>query len=687
MDDQEQEMRNGNEPSEHDTFKILLCTDLHIGVHERDPVRGSDSINTLKEILDLAVEHDVDFVLCAGDLFHEHKPSSQSVISVMSLLREYCLNDRPVAIQLLSEPYDDKRPEITYPAINYEDTNLNVGLPFFLIHGNHDDPQTVPNWPSGAPSLSAVDHLSTAGLVNYFGKVDVPPLDDAPEEPLDNDRGINVKPILLQKGSSKVALFGIGNIRDQRFNQELKNERVNMYAPLEDADDYFNILLIHQNRINRGALQAVPEHLFDDSISLVVWGHEHDCRIVPEIVSEKPYRITQPGSSVATSLCEGETVPKHVGLLEIHGKDYNLTPLPLKTVRPFVMMDVNLKEVEDERGIQFEDKIGVNKYLRLQIQELIGRAYDEYRERFGSDIPNDEMMLPLVRLRVDYTGFEIGNPQRLGMEFSEKVANPKDLVHFTKKRQQKQKSTVVANEPEMIDDGDDAVVDRTGKLRVEKLVKTFLEAQKLQLLHEDGLQRSVDAFVEKGDTHAIGDSVERMVEHAVEFMSKQTINDVEDDEDIEKAKAYAREKYGQDGDEPAQKSGTKGKGRGGARGRAQQNDADSMEEDSEDEPAPTSTRGRGAARGRGRGKGKTPAPTSTARSRGASSRKGDEDVDESLFHSSDESVQMTQPPRSKSTSARAQALSSRVPQRRRRNQEVYDISSEEEDRTRQRRKH
>lgn len=47
---------------------------------------------------------------------------------------------------------------------NFEDPNLNVGLPIFTIHGNHDDP-------TGADSLSAVDILSTAGLVNYFGKV------------------------------------------------------------------------------------------------------------------------------------------------------------------------------------------------------------------------------------------------------------------------------------------------------------------------------------------------------------------------------------------------------------------------------------------------------------------------------------------------------------------------------------
>ncbi len=48
--------------------------------------------------------------------------------------------------------------------VNTEDPNISVGLPVFTIHGNHDDP-------TGADNLSAVDILSSCGLVNYFGKV------------------------------------------------------------------------------------------------------------------------------------------------------------------------------------------------------------------------------------------------------------------------------------------------------------------------------------------------------------------------------------------------------------------------------------------------------------------------------------------------------------------------------------
>jgi double-strand break repair protein MRE11 len=65
-------------------------------------------------------------------------------------------------------------------------------------------------------------------------------------------------------------------------------------------------------RVKHGPQEFVPEGMFDDSIDLVIWGHEHDCRIVPEPVGGKEYVISQPGSSIATSLADGEALPKCV---------------------------------------------------------------------------------------------------------------------------------------------------------------------------------------------------------------------------------------------------------------------------------------------------------------------------------------------------------------------------------------
>lgn len=44
---------------------------------------------------------------------------------------------------------------------------------------------------------------------------------------------------------------------------------------------------------------------------MVVWGHEHECLLTP-VASEsgKNFFVTQPGSSIATSLSEGEAEQK-----------------------------------------------------------------------------------------------------------------------------------------------------------------------------------------------------------------------------------------------------------------------------------------------------------------------------------------------------------------------------------------
>lgn len=149
---------------------------------------------------------------------------------------------------------------LSFPAVNYEDPNLNIGIPCFSIHGNHDDPQgTGPVSPAAKCRMSyladrlqegalcALDVLSVSGVLNYFGKIDLSP-DEADST---SDKGIRIKPILLRKGNSHLAMYGVGNVKDARMHYELRSNRVKMYMPEGGdvaEDDWFNMLLIHQNR-------------------------------------------------------------------------------------------------------------------------------------------------------------------------------------------------------------------------------------------------------------------------------------------------------------------------------------------------------------------------------------------------------------------------------------------------------
>lgn len=83
-----------------------------------------------------------------------------------------------------------------------------------------------------------------------------------------------------------------------------------MLRPAEEQKDWFNLFVLHQNRVKHGAKDYIPEHFLPEFLNLVMWGHEHKCEIDPVPVGDGSTFITQPGSSVATSLSEGEAVPK-----------------------------------------------------------------------------------------------------------------------------------------------------------------------------------------------------------------------------------------------------------------------------------------------------------------------------------------------------------------------------------------
>jgi len=94
---------SGSAPGDPDTLRILVATDNHLGVHEKDQVRKDDSFITFREIFEIAKREKVDAVFLGGDLFDINKPSRETMIRTMDILREYCFNDDPVALEVLSD--------------------------------------------------------------------------------------------------------------------------------------------------------------------------------------------------------------------------------------------------------------------------------------------------------------------------------------------------------------------------------------------------------------------------------------------------------------------------------------------------------------------------------------------------------------------------------------------------------
>ncbi|KAI3380302.1 hypothetical protein SNEBB_008306 [Seison nebaliae] len=479
-DIEEKDMNESEVIDDEHTFNILLATDNHIGCWEKSSILRNDAINTFEEILQIAQKHRVDLLLLGGDLFHDNYPSRTSFFQTLTLLRKYCTGKRDHQIEIISksniannrfssdltdhqrcleedyllemneetksnckEYYKISKKEKSIiketgrkvigkelnvqkigevnnftknfdkhlrlisdelmKNINFHSSNQHISLPIFIIHGNHDDP-------SGINNLCSIDNLAMTGLLNYYGRCD-------------NLQNIEVSPILLRKKSTIVALYGIGNIRDNYIYGLFQNHRVHFNRPhLEGkTDKIFSLLSVHQNRVRHTKAQYLPYEKIEDFFDLIFWGHEHDCRIDPEPIPGKKFCITQPGSSVATSLSIGESLKKFVGILKIRKGKWKLIKIPLKTVRNMLIDTICIPPE------QF-DVPQIKETCRSKVKEMIKESNEMHKRNNCKEQPKE----PLIRLKVElfHRSLIFSNVQ-FGYEFINLVGNPQNLLQFS----------------------------------------------------------------------------------------------------------------------------------------------------------------------------------------------------------------------------------------------------------------
>ncbi len=299
------------ETDEDSLFRIMISSDNHLGYLEHDQIRGDDSFQSFEEVLKIAKKEKVDFLLLGGDLFHHHNPTKKTIIRASNILQQNVYGQK------------DHNFEVFCYDTNFKNENLSIELPIFIIHGNHDDP-------SGFENFSSIDIFSGCEL-NYFGKVS-------------NYEQFSLYPILFIKGNTKIALYGIGNLKDERLFLALQNKKVDFNRP-EDYHSWFNILIVHQNRFKghhagKNKKNFLPESFIPSFFDLIIWGHEHETFTEPVKNNEIGFHVYQPGSTVVTSLIFPESKPKGIGLLEVKDQHFRISPIRLETVRPFVYSNV-----------------------------------------------------------------------------------------------------------------------------------------------------------------------------------------------------------------------------------------------------------------------------------------------------------------------------------------------------------
>ncbi|AFM98349.1 putative Mre11 subunit [Encephalitozoon hellem ATCC 50504] len=473
-------------------MKILITSDNHLGYKESDPVLFDDSYNTFEEILNVAQRERVDLILQGGDLFHENRPSRNCLNKTIGLLRRYCVGN---GRSCLKSNWN----------LNLHDQNITISVPVVAIHGNHDDP-------SGVNMVSPLDILHSSGLVNYIGKHSL------------MDR-IDVFPLLLQK-EYRVAIYGMGHIKDRRLYRMFCEGRVVFHKP-KDYDSWYNILVLHQNRVPREK-EHVSLDFIDDFFDLVIYGHEHESKVINE-----GRLILQPGSTVRTSLCEGERYNKYIYILRI-GEECILEHVRLRSVRPFVL-DV----------LRIEGKCNAEELARDKVKKMIDAGkkkeafscekatfvdVDTKRFKCKWDIADDtnqvtsvsndylyeeKNYIPIIRLKIELHGNGTFDRHKLGMEFKGLVANPNDMLSISRRIGRREGIEVRPTEE---------------KIEITRILRRILGNVEFGVLSRLCFSESLEEYV-RGDSNAFIGMIRKNIEKIINSIDYSSIVD----EDVIKA--------------------------------------------------------------------------------------------------------------------------------------------------------
>ncbi|CAK9820856.1 Double-strand break repair protein MRE11 [Anthophora plagiata] len=577
----------------NDVIKILIATDIHLGFeyNKKWGKKTEDSFTTFEEILQYGQKYEVDLVLLGGDLFHDTKPSQTAMTKCMELLRKYCLGPREIKIQFLSDPEVIFR-HCTYKTVNYEDPNLNISMPVFSIHGNHDDPSF------GA--IGSMDLLSVSGLINYFGK-----WTDLCQ--------VTIPPIVLKKGETHIALYGLSYINDQRLSRLLRDYKVDMLCP-KDIPDCFNICVLHQNRAKHGDYAYIPENKLPNFLNFIIWGHEHECRISPEFISDTGYYISQPGSSIATSLSEGEAQTKHVGILTVCKTNFKMKKLKLQTVRPFVFSNLILQDEDIPKNYTESLSASVCNFVDKHIENvLIPEAATQLTNHPKQPIQ------PLLRLRIFYSSDEeIFDGIKLAQKYCDEVANPMDMVVFRKQKDiAKAIKSNLSNLNDDVDDvaqflsyNDDKDWSKTVQGGIKKHFSSEENRDKLTVLTVNGLNEALNRFIDRGDIDAFKNVVSHQMKKTITHLEASDADTVEN---ICKEIKHFRNKRLEEEDEERMQiqelfNKPENRTEKNLEENSNKNADDNISDDDNIESMKAATkgaRGKGTARGRGSGRGRT----------------------------------------------------------------------------------
>ena len=358
------------------------------------------------------------------------------------------------------------------PNINSDD--LNVNIPFFVIHGNHDAP-------AGENVPAPCKLLSTVKFINYFKTENI-------------DDYINLSPVVIRRNDLDVVLYGIGFLFQKAFYNALKNKKFNFLKPnIQLNQNVYIICLIHQDKIGRDSKMENFQEMMTSTysfIDLFIWGHEHE-----HIKYQDGSKVMQIGSTICTNLSKKSSFGNYMVIYEISLNNdeihTNFTEIPLQKTRPLLYKNISIPL---SLSMKKEDYISK---IETEIQNLLAKS---------------EFEKPFVRLRIQ-KGPGLWDPHCINVHniehnFSNIVANPTSIIKTKEPKIKPEKDKKKSHESNSLNSVD--------PIEFNDVIFNHLSEQQYDIIEPRNFMNSITSFM-MGNTDAIKKDIENLLNKKVEL--------------------------------------------------------------------------------------------------------------------------------------------------------------------------
>jgi double-strand break repair protein MRE11 len=333
-------------------LRISLVTGLNLDQFIEKKELGKDPFKNLNEIFSITKKQNCDFMIILGDLFNKPNPSNTACATALSYFKKGVLGK--------SKTHNFS---LKGSKVNYLNSGLkNIELPIFAIHGEKDSP-------SIESVISPLEILGQSNYINYVGKV------------RKSEKGpIIVKPIIVKKGPTKLALYFLSYMKEVSLSKYLAQKMIQFSHPGEEG--CMKVLVISQKRNNGSLTKTFPTldiHLgqIPSFFDFVIWGDDSVKENTVE-QSEFGFSVAKVGPVSLCSLRRKELRERMISVVEFYGKKISFENHKMRNMRPYIYMRLTADFIDINNNQ--DDSLRSEKLIEKDVIQRLGNYYQQEQD-------------------------------------------------------------------------------------------------------------------------------------------------------------------------------------------------------------------------------------------------------------------------------------------------------------------